>query len=244
LTSFYRYAISHGHVVCSPLPTLLPKQGERFAPHIYSREELRRLLDATESYRHGRLIEPHTFRALLLLLYGTGLRISEALSLTLADVDLQEGIVIVRDTKFYKTRMVPVGTQLRDVLVQYARRRTESGRSRDKSSPFFVTRHSQKLTVFLVEQSFKRLRTLASVYRSDGARYQPRLHDLRHTFAVHRLTEGYREKQNVQRLLPQLSTYMGHAKISSTQWYLTMTPELLREANLRFAQYAFEGGVL
>jgi site-specific recombinase XerD len=67
---------------------------------------------------------------------------------------------------------------------------------------------------------------------------------LRHTFAVHRLTEGYREKQNVQKLLPQLSTYMGHAKISSTQWYLTMTPELLREANLRFAQYAFEGGVL
>lgn len=80
--------------------------------------------------------------------------------------------------------------------------------------------------------------------RADGARYQPRLHDLRHTFAVHRLTEGYREKQNVQKLLPQLSTYMGHAKISSTQWYLTMTPELLREANLRFARYAFEGGVL
>jgi len=245
LISFYRYAIAHGHVASSPLPTVLPKQAERFAPHIYSRDELRRLLDATNAYRTGRaFIEPHTFRALLFLLYGTGLRISEALSLTLGDVDLQEAFVIVRDTKFYKTRLVPIGTQVCEVLVQYAKRRKDSGRSQDKSAPFFMTRRSAPLTVALVESSFQRLRDYAGVRRTDGARYQPRLHDLRHTFAVHRLTEGYREKQNVQKLLPQLSTYMGHAKISSTQWYLTMTPELLREANLRFAQYAFEGGVL
>lgn len=244
LISFYRYAIAHGQVASSPLPTVLPKTPERFAPYIYSRDEIRRLLDATNLYRHGRLIEPHTFRSLLLLLYGTGLRIGEAVSLTLDDVDLQEGIVIVRDTKFYKTRLVPFGTQLRVVLIQYAKRRKESKHSQDKSAPFFVTRRSAPLTVFLVECSFQRLRVLAGVHRSDGARYQPRLHDLRHTFAVHRLTEGYREKQNVQTLLPQLSTYMGHAKISSTQLYLTMTPELLREANLRFSQYAFEGGAL
>jgi site-specific recombinase XerD len=243
LISFYRYAIAHGHVASSPLPTVVPKQPKRLTPYIYSRGELRRLLDATACYRHGRLIEPHTFRALLLLLYGTGLRIGEALSLTLDDVDLQEGIVIVRDTKFYKTRMVPFGTQLREAMVKYAQQRKGSRYLQDQSSPFFVTRHSRKLTVFLVEQSFKRLRALAAVHRIDGARYQPRLHDLRHTFAVHRLTEGYRQKQNVQTLLPQLSTYLGHVKVSSTQLYLTMTPELLREANLRFAHYAFEGGV-
>jgi site-specific recombinase XerD len=244
LISFYRYAIAHGHAASSPLPTVVPKQPQRSTPYIYSRDELRHLIEATDSYRHGRLIEPQTFRALLLLLYGTGLRISEALSLTVADVDLQEAVIIVRDTKFYKTRLVPLGSQLREALVQYARQRKGRRRSQDQSSPFFVTRHSKKLTVFLVEQSFKRLRTLAGVYRSDGARYQPRLHDLRHTFAVHRLTEGYRQKQNVQKLLPQLSTYLGHAKISSTQLYLTMTPELLREASLRFSQYAFEGGAL
>src|SRR5262249_55222165 len=156
---------------------------------------------------------------LLLLLYGTGLRISEALSLTNEDVDLQEGVVFVRDTKFYKTRLVPMGTQMREVLVQYAKRRKESGRSQDKSAPFFMTRRSAPLTVALVESSFQRLRAHAGVHRADGARYQPRLHDLRHTFAVHRLTEGYRERQNVQKLLPQLSTYMGHAKISCTQLY-------------------------
>jgi integrase/recombinase XerD len=243
LTCFYRYAITHGHVASSPLPTVLPKQPERFAPYIYTRNELRRLLDATDCYRHGRLIEPHTFRALLLLLYGTGLRIGEAVFLTLKDVDLQEGIVIVRDTKFYKTRLVPFGSQLREAMVQYAQQRKGRRYLQDQSAPFFVTRHSKKLTVFLVEQSFKRLRTLAAVHRTDGARYQPRLHDLRHTFAVHRLTEGYRQKQNVQKLLPQLSTYLGHVKISSTQLYLTMTPELLTEASLRFAQYAFVGGM-
>jgi site-specific recombinase XerD len=245
LISFYRYAIAHGHVPFSPLPTVLPKPPARFAPHIYTRDELRNLLEATNSYRTRRaFIEPHTFQALLLLLYGTGLRISEALSLTLGDVDLQEGVVIVRDTKFYKTRLVPIGTQVCEVMVQYAKRRKENGRSQDKRASFFVTRRSAPITVALVESSFQRLRDHAGVRRTDGARYQPRLHDLRHTFAVHRLTEGYREKQNVQKLLPQLSTYMGHAKISSTQWYLTMTPELLREANLLFAQYAFEGGVL
>jgi integrase/recombinase XerD len=242
LNGFYRYAIAHGHIASSPLPSVLPKQPERFAPYIYNRDELRRLLETTDSYRHGRLIEPHTFRALLLLLYGTGLRIGEAVSLTLKDVDLQEGIVIVRDTKFYKTRLVPFGSQLREAIVQYAQQRKGRRCLQDQSSPFFVTRHSRKLTVFLVEQSFKRLRALAAVHRTDGARYQPRLHDLRHTFAVHRLTEGYRQKQSVQTLLPQLSTYMGHVKISSTQLYLTMTPELLREASLRFAQYAVEGG--
>jgi len=241
LTSFYRYAIAHGHVAFSPLPTVLPKQPERFAPHIYTRDELRRLLDATDSYRTGRaFIEPDTFRTLLLLLYGTGLRISEALSLTIEDVDLREALVLVRDTKFYKTRVVPVGTQLREVMVQYAKRRKESRYSQSAKAPFFLTRRSAPLTVALVESSFQRLRAHAGVCRDDSARYQPRLHDLRHTFAVHRLTAAYQDKQNVQKLLPQLSTYMGHAKISSTQWYLTMTPELLREASLRFAQYAFE----
>jgi len=241
LSSFYRYAIAHGHVACSPLPTVLPKQPARFAPYIYNREELRRLLDATDSYGSARaFIEPHTFRTLLLLLCGTGLRISEALSLTLNDVDLTDAVLMVRETKFYKTRLVPVGPQLQRVLIQYARRRAEARHSQSGSAPFFVTRRSAPLTVALVQSSFQRLRTNAGVRRDDSARYQPRLHDFRHTFAVHRLIAEYRENKNVQKLLPQLSTYLGHARISSTQWYLTMTPELLNEASLRFEHYAFQ----
>lgn len=126
------------------------------------------------------------------------------------------------------------------MLIQYAKRRAEARHPQSGSAAFFMTRRPVPLTVALVESSFQRLRSHADVRREDSARYQPRLHDLRHTFAVHRLVTGYRENKNVQKLLPQLSTYLGHARISSTQWYLTMTPELLSEASLRFEHYAFQ----
>jgi integrase len=89
-----------------------------------------------------------------------------------------------------------------------------------------------------VRRAFARVRRSARIIRTDGARYQPRLHDLRHAFAGHRLTAWYRAGADVQRLLPQLSTYLGHLSVASTQVYLTMTPELLREACLRFERYA------
>jgi site-specific recombinase XerD len=91
------------------------------------------------------------------------------------------------------------------------------------------------------ENIFSRLRVRAGVIRHDGSRYQPRLHDLRHAFAVHRLVSWYRQGADVQRLLPQLATYLGHVHIAATQRYLTMTPELLHEAGKRFECYAREG---
>ena len=91
-----------------------------------------------------------------------------------------------------------------------------------------------------MEQAFVRLRTYSGVGRSDGARYQPRLHDLRHSFAVHRLTSWYQQGANVQHLLPHLATYLGHVSLAATQIYLTMTPELLRAASVRFELYALQ----
>ena len=90
----------------------------------------------------------------------------------------------------------------------------------------------------MAERAFVRLRAIAGIAREDGARYQPRLHDLRHAMAVHRLVAWYREGADVQRLLPQLATYLGHVDVAATQRYLTMTPELLREASRRFERYA------
>jgi site-specific recombinase XerD len=84
------------------------------------------------------------------------------------------------------------------------------------------------------------VREHAGVSRDDGARYQPRLHDMRHSFAVHRLTSWYQQGADVQKLLPQLATYLGHVNIAATQVYLTMTPELLHEASVRFEKYAFQ----
>jgi integrase/recombinase XerD len=240
LHGLFRYALSRGYLSVSPLPATMPKRPERFKPYIYSREELRRLLDRTRSAQTRRFqMEAHTFRALLLLLYGAGLRVSEALSLDLEDINLKEAVITIRDTKFFKTRLVPLGTELNEIMAKYAARRRGAPHSTSGEAPFFVSTLGTRLGRRLVERNFQRLRTLAGVCREDGARYQPRLHDLRHTAAVHRLTAWYREGRDVQRLLPLLSTYLGHTSIACTQIYLTLTPDLLHEGSKRFARYVF-----
>ena len=190
-----------------------------------------------------RQVQPHTFRTLLLLLYGTGLRISEALSLTLTDVDLTDSLLTIRNTKFFKTRWVPIGPQLNKRLVVYAKVRRKLHRRARNDSTFFATSHGDPLLRSTVERIFRLLCERTSVCRKDGTRFQPRLHDIRHTFALNRLISWYREGADVQSLLPCLSTYLGHVDVKATQRYLTMTPELLHEASLRFHRYAIEGGL-
>jgi integrase/recombinase XerD len=242
LNAFYRYAISRGHVSLSPLPATVPKLPPGFVPYIYSVNEVRRLMDATASYRKTHLLlEPYTFRAIILILYGAGLRISEALSLRMGDVDFSEGVLLIRETKFYKSRLLPIGSDLKKGLMRYAAARHEAGHSDLPESPFFVGRKGSHVTIHTTQQSFRQLRKHAGIHRSDGARYQPRLHDFRHGFAVNRVVSWYKAGSDVQRLLPKLSTYLGHVGLSSTQRYLTMTPELLQEACRRFQQYAMGG---
>ena len=241
LRGFYRYAISRGFIPNSPLPTIIPEMPERFVPYIYTHDELNRLFNSTVSYRkQHRQLEPHTLRAILVLVYGAGLRISEAVGLTLGDVDLSVAIITVCNTKFNKTRLVPIGAQLNQVMQEYLTQRNVAGHLQDSSAPFFVLRRGTSVPIQRVEHTFRRLCEYTGVRRTDGARYQPRLHDLRHTFAVHRLTSWYQQGADVQKLLPQLSTYLGHVSIAATQVYLTMTPELLYEASICFEQYAFE----
>jgi integrase/recombinase XerD len=238
LNGFFQFAVSRGYVDKVPLPMELPKCHSSFTPYIYSREELRRLLDSIPSYhRFPSRIEPATLRAILLLLYGAGLRRGEALRLSIADADLANSVLIIRDTKFFKSRLVPISPDLTKVLNDYARWRTDTHPSTKAESPFFVSRRGTALRHWNVQDAFERLREYAGVQRSDGGRHQPRLHDLRHTFAVHRLTEWYRQGANVQRLVYQLSVYLGHARLTHTQVYLTMTPELLQQAGMLFERY-------
>jgi integrase/recombinase XerD len=219
LGGFYKFAIARGHIDRSPLPRTVPQPLKAFVPHIYSPEELRRLLDAVAVTDHPRCrIDPNTHRTLLLLLYGAGLRISEALTLTLADVDLDLGILCIRESKFYRTRLVPIGADLIRILTLYTARRRQQHAEAD--SPFFVSRRGDAVTRQNAEMAFRRLRIRANVEdETAAARAQPRLHDLRHSFAVHRLTTWYRDGADVQRLLPKLSTYLGHVHISGTQRY-------------------------
>ena len=243
LAGLYRYAIARGIATRSPLPAEAPKSPPVAPPYIYSRDELRRLLDATTTYRKRvNQLEPHTFRAFLLLLYAAGLRRGEALRLTMADVDLQAALLTVRKTKFSKTRFVPLGPQLAQAMRAYAAQQKASGNSQAGEAPFFANRDGTPLAARTVSKAFAQLRQAAGVCRESGARYQPRLHDLRHSWAVHRLSAWYRQGADVQRMLPLLSTYLGHTSIAATQTYLSMTPDLLREAAVRFERYAERKG--
>jgi integrase len=241
LRGFFQYAVSRGHAAAVPLPAIVPKQPPPFVPYIYTAEELRRLLRAADAYR-GRLscLEPVTIRTILVLLYGAGLRLGEALNLNRADVDGKNALLTIRQTKFHKTRLVPFGPDLGRALAQYAARPVTRHSSPEAETPFFTTNRGLRVKKDTFEGVFRRVCNRAGIRRTDGASYQPRLHDLRHTFAVHRLTSWYRQGADVQRLLPQLSVYLGHVHLSGTQVYLSMTPELLAEANARFARYAGE----
>ncbi len=226
LRRLFQYAITRGLTMHSPVPTAIPRLPETFVPHIYSDEELRRLLAGVDETQADVrcTISARTFRAALLLLYGAGLRLGELLALRRDDVDLDSGLMLIRESKFYKSRQLPVGPRLTQILAEVA------PPTRPSMATFFVNWHGQPIPLHTIWWNFNKLRMAVGV--------RGRLHDLRHTFAVHRLLAWYRDGAEVQRLLPHLSTYLGHARIACTQRYLTMIPALLEQASQRFETYA------
>lgn len=240
LREFFLYWQCRGKLPTVPLPPTVPQSRPSFVPYIYSRREIHLLLEAVPRCQQRAVcrISAATLRTFLLFLYGTGLRMGEALRLRLSDVDLNENIMTIRGTKFYKSRLVPLGKDVVQLLREYL---ATPGRENQHDQPLFQSRQRQALRHSLVNTAFQRLRTLAGIRRSEASSRQPRLHDLRHTFAVHRLTDWYRSGADVQTLLPALSTYLGHVDLHSTQWYLTLTPELLTEANRRFQNWVYGG---
>jgi integrase/recombinase XerD len=237
LRVFYRFAIARGLARRSPLPEHAPKVEQTFTPYIYSQDELQRLLRVITPER-TKCLSVDTMRTLVLLLYGAGLRLSEALNLEDRDVDLNEQLLCVRCSKFFKTRLVPIGPKLNEVLADYHHKHPAVGGS---NLLFFQTDKGTPVRAYTVQAIFRLLCLAAEVKRTDGARYQPRLHDLRHSAAVHRLVAWYREGADMQARLIQLSAYLGHISLASTQKYLTLIPELAALASDRFARYVWGG---
>lgn len=239
LRGFFRYLVSRGVLAASPLPERTPRIQRSFQPYIYSHDEIRRLLDATRILPTTRMpLQPLTFRTLLLTLYGAGLRPSEGLRLRCCDVDLHDRVLTIWNTKFFKSRLVPIGTTLCQALDTYSIERLRLPQPAGHRSAFFASPKGNAFSLGKLENVFNHLRNQAEIRRPLSDRFQPRLHDLRHTFAVHRLIAWYREGADVQALLPLLATYLGHENLSGTQTYLAMTPELLTEASSRFERYA------
>ncbi len=245
LTGFYRYAISRGYAEQSPLPASEdePRKPRSAPPYVYSHDELRRLFGAIDISRQRPVqLDADTLRALLLVLYGAGLRFGEAQRLTLDDADLADAVLTIRNTKFFKTRLVPVGPQLLDALRAYAAKRVERPLPQGAASTFLANLDGTPLVKATVNYAFANLLKAAEIHRDkDDRRQSPFVHSLRHTAAVHRLESWYRQGADVQRLLPVLSTWLGHAHLDGTQVYLSMTPELLHEASVRFDGYVNGG---
>lgn len=239
LASFFRYAVTRGRLKASPMPRFQRKRGVAvFTPYIFSKAELKRLLAAAPAATGPRSdIDADTLRTFVLLLYGAGLRRGEARRLKIEHVDLPQSLLHIKETKFFKTRIVPISTSLSKVLKAYLAKHC-SRHSRDSGDLLFCKKDGTPLTDSAIAAAFRRLRTLAGIKRDGGARNQPRLHDLRHSAAIHRVTSWYRAGADLNDLLPKLATYLGHNDLSGTQRYLTMTEELLAEASRRFEAFA------
>jgi integrase len=208
---------------------ILPWQKHRRVPYIYSAAEIAALMAQTRQTIPSAL-RAATFETLIGLLAVTGMRVGEAIRLDRSDVDWDEGRAVVRASKFGKSREVALQASTVEALAAYARRRDRLQSSR-KTPSFFVSIVGTRLIYADVGVTFRKLVGAAGI----GARssVHPRIHDLRHSFAVHTLLDWYRNGEDVQPRLPWLATYLGHRDPHSTYWYLTAAPELLALAASR-----------
>jgi integrase/recombinase XerD len=199
-----------------------PAIAQRFVPYVYTRQEVRMLLDATIACQRARkcAISPYTLRTLILFLYGTGIRIGDALALVEGDVDLARSTIRVRGTTVLE-RTLPIGREVRNLLRAYLNscERVRSGGGR----AVFLNRNGTDVRYDVVGQTFRRLREISGVRRSDST-YQPRLHDLRHSFAVHSIAKWNRAGLNLDHVLPMLATYMGNLDMHGLEQYLELCP--------------------
>jgi len=220
---FARYLAGVDASTQVPPVGLIPHRQRWRQPFIYSPADI----DALLSHARLSIVSPlraATFETLIGLLAASGLRIGEAIRLDRADVDWSAGVLRIGESKFGKSRLVPLHTSSMDALDAYARRRDQL-QPRPLEPSFFVSRTRKRLLYAVVSQTFRQLNDGAGV--GAGSPSRPRLHDLRHTFAIRTLLEWYRSGQDVQAKLPSLSTYLGHREPSSTYWYLSAAPELL-----------------
>lgn len=206
-----------------PPTHLLPRRRYRPEPYIYSPEEIAALDAAAQAITDPLLAA--TLATLIGLIASSGLRPGEALKLDRDDIDWEHGVLDICNTKFNKHRQVPVHPSTVDALGAYAQTRDRICR-RPTSSTFFVSRTGARLVHASIDRSFAQLARRAGLPRPGTAR-SPRLHDLRHLFAISTVTAWYRAGLDVNAHLPLLSTYMGHADPANSYWYLSATPELL-----------------
>jgi len=223
---FARYRSATDPRTVIPPWGLLPFQPKRARPYLYTHDEICALLKASLDLSPNDALRRWTYNGLLGLLAVSGLRVSEALSLRLNDVDLHNAVLKVHGTKFGKSRLVPLHITTRRILSAYKARRSRYMEGQRASDYFFISKRGNRLDGAEVRRTFYVLSRQTGL-RGASASHGPRLHDFRHRFAVQTLVEWYRGGKDVERRLPILSTYLGHVHVADTYWYLTACPELM-----------------
>ncbi len=234
---FARYLSGIDPATEVPPVGLVPLRQRRPEPFIYSQADIAAMLAVARRLGPGPL-RGKTYYTLIGLLAATGLRVGEAINLDLGDIDDREAVLTIRESKFGKSRLVPLHSSTMSELVDYRSVRDTHPKSAPQPA-LFISRTGKRLVYQVVCQTFRTIVTDAGV-GIDAAR-PPRLHDLRHRFAVITLLGWYRSNQDVQAKLPTLSTYLGHREPSSTYWYLSAIPELLALAAERQQYSAWLG---
>ena len=232
---FARYHSASDSRTQIPAQGLLPFQPKRARPYLYSDDEIKGLLSAALKmpYRFERgALRPWVFHGLFGLLSVSGLRLGEARNLELQDVDLKAAVLTIRGTKFGKTRLVPLHRSTCKVLADYIARRKRHWANRPVSSYLFVSSWGNRLDGGEIHRTFYVLSRQIGL-RGTCDSHGPRLHDMRHRFATKTLVAWYRAGQDPERRLPLLSAYLGHVHVADTQWYLSGSPELMRESMRR-----------
>jgi integrase/recombinase XerD len=212
-----------------PPADLLPTRVHRATPYLYSADEITAILAAATTLRFP--IRVATYQTLIGLLATTGMRQGEAIRLDRDDVDLSHGSVRIVDSKFGKSRELPLHSTTSGALCVYDRRRDQL-HPKPATPSFFISVAGTRLLSSCVDRTFQQLVSRAGL-RPRSASCRPRLHDLRHSFAVNTLLAWYRDGLDVQARLPLLSTYLGHRNPAATYWYLSASPELLALAGAR-----------
>lgn len=232
--NFFDYAIRQGHLTSNPADFRCSKVGGKLPPHIYTTAQIQEILRRAKEIRDIPffLHRGATYATMLAIIYCLGLRVGEACRLCLEDVDLEQSLVRIQKTKFYKSRILPIGPKVRELLARFLQvRRTIA--DAEARAPFFLGRYGRAVSRRHIGYALSTILKEMGLHSQPGHR-PPCLHSFRHTFALHRLIRWYREGANVQLKLPLLSAYLGHVDIASTQIYLEANFDLLEAANERF----------
>lgn len=212
---------------------LLPYNCPRKQPYIYNQTEIQKMLNATENLNVFGMqpLRRHTYRTFFGLIAVTGMRISEARLLDDNDININKSLIIISNTKFGKSRMLPLHATTCTVLQRYRELRNRKF-TQIHASAFFVNEQGMRLSESSIRSAFHQILQFSGIQTPPNGR-RPRIHDLRHSFAVWTLRNWYRKNYNIQAWLPRLSTYLGHTHVNDTYWYLTAIPDLLSTAARR-----------